>query len=546
MLLPSQRNRAREERRLIMQTTHLTQCLFPALLAAGLLRPAPALAWSGYIVSFSTNSFTANKTSDVHVRVKNTGATVNFAVECKNIPSGWNVNDGEPLDLDNYRMQQVNAGATVDFGPFKVTPSSGGSAVLHWALHSEDWLSWTLLDEEYQFVSALGPPGFFNLTSPGANAVGQSPKPSFSWGSSSGASGYRFEIADFLPLFPRQIRLGNVTSWTCDQTLAYLGQYYWRVVATNAAGETEANGSWRRFTVVSPPTPVVQAVQPPVTITSVFFPASVRVSNPSPYAAEFDVRLEDLATPFPFPCNPWTVFATPRTNLLFQGYEVRTIQFTVQATSPGTHELRAQAVSSGRTNWSGAQRSVSIAYPCAHPIQVVPPSVLPPAPCVGEPVALSPTLRNTCALEVCVEVQTLIRSSLGGSQLLGQQPVCLAAGQSAVFALNVSLPAVGMNQVCLRTRLQGACWTEPWEETCFSLAAESCQPLRLTRPSLDGGVFRLTLTGAPGATCTVEASPNLENWTAVSTNQIPMSGTIQISGPSHVGLAAQFYRAYLR
>ena len=67
-------------------------------------------------------------------------------------------------------------------------------------------------------------------------------------------SGYRVEVTGDLlgapnPAHFRDKDLGNVTSWTLDTALGWGTVNWWHVLATNAAGQTECTGSWRKFTV---------------------------------------------------------------------------------------------------------------------------------------------------------------------------------------------------------------------------------------------------------------------------------------------------------
>ena len=133
--------------------------LFILMFAVG-LSAAPAFsAYSGNIVSFSTSTFLAGSTTDLYVTVKSTGGAVDMAVECKNIPAGWSVDDNE-IDLNNYIRKNVSANATVTFGPFKVKPSISGNTTLTWTLHTvSGWgiETWTLLETKSQPVSASTP-----------------------------------------------------------------------------------------------------------------------------------------------------------------------------------------------------------------------------------------------------------------------------------------------------------------------------------------------------------------------------------------------------
>ena len=62
-------------------------------------------------------------------------------------------------------------------------------------------------------------------------------------------------------------------------------------------------------------------------------------------------------------------------------------------------------------------------------------------------------------------------------------------------------------------------------------------------PSVSSGLFQMQLTGPPNASVILQASSNLTNWTAISTNTLPAGG-LPLSWPIGTN-RQQFYRAWL-
>ena len=57
------------------------------------------------------------------------------------------------------------------------------------------------------------------------------------------------------------------------------------------------------------------------------------------------------------------------------------------------------------------------------------------------------------------------------------------------------------------------------------------------------GQFEMTLHGEPGREYWIEASPDLQHWTQVLTNQVDAAGTMQFVDPEAPRLNERFYRA---
>jgi hypothetical protein len=69
-------------------------------------------------------------------------------------------------------------------------------------------------------------------------------------------------------------------------------------------------------------------------------------------------------------------------------------------------------------------------------------------------------------------------------------------------------------------------------------------PPQLSDPRrVAGGGFSFMLIGAPQATYVIQASTNMLNWVAVSTNQLPPSGVMQITDSQAGTISRRYYRA---
>jgi hypothetical protein len=62
-------------------------------------------------------------------------------------------------------------------------------------------------------------------------------------------------------------------------------------------------------------------------------------------------------------------------------------------------------------------------------------------------------------------------------------------------------------------------------------------------PSLSNGVFTFVLNGSADSDYIIQASSNLLNGTAISTNAIPVAGSLIITDPGTSNQPLRFYRA---
>jgi GH25 family lysozyme M1 (1,4-beta-N-acetylmuramidase) len=70
------------------------------------------------------------------------------------------------------------------------------------------------------------------------------------------------------------------------------------------------------------------------------------------------------------------------------------------------------------------------------------------------------------------------------------------------------------------------------------------QPKQLTDMTVSNGEFRFVLNGVEGTTCLIQKSLDLVDWTTISTNTIPVGGSINVTNPAS-GQVIQFYRAVM-
>jgi hypothetical protein len=87
------------------------------------------------------------------------------------------------------------------------------------------------------------PPGAFSLTAPAKGATNVSKTPTFTWGTSSGATSYAIAVSTNSTLTSPVINVSGLTgtSYTSTLTLGSRTKYYWQITATNANGSTTSS-----------------------------------------------------------------------------------------------------------------------------------------------------------------------------------------------------------------------------------------------------------------------------------------------------------------
>ena len=79
----------------------------------------------------------------------------------------------------------------------------------------------------------------------------------------------------------------------------------------------------------------------------------------------------------------------------------------------------------------------------------------------------------------------------------------------------------------------------PLSLTLFTLAPA---PATVAAPVLQDGQLQLLLQGQPGTPYIIQTSPDLANWTSLSTNLLA-GNSVTITNPISAGAPRQFYRA---
>lgn len=99
------------------------------------------------------------------------------------------------------------------------------------------------------------PPAAFDQTAPAADATGVGLRPNFQWEDSLGATSYALEVASDNAFSNVVYTAADIadTNLTIDQDLVGGDTYYWRVIASNAIGNTTATNAPLAFTTGLPP-----------------------------------------------------------------------------------------------------------------------------------------------------------------------------------------------------------------------------------------------------------------------------------------------------
>jgi len=101
----------------------------------------------------------------------------------------------------------------------------------------------------------VGPaPPDFTITSPGNAAIGVDGTPTFSWGTSSGATGYTLQVATDINFTSPIVNQTNLTGTSFSPAVALSPGtvFFWRVFAVGPSGTVAADGSPFTFTTVAP------------------------------------------------------------------------------------------------------------------------------------------------------------------------------------------------------------------------------------------------------------------------------------------------------
>ncbi|WP_439593784.1 discoidin domain-containing protein [Microbacterium sp.] len=166
------------------------------------------------------------------------GATSYAVVVSTNSSYSSPVVNATGLTGTSYTVPSALANSTTYY--WKVTASnSGGSTVA-----SNAGITFTTTG------AATTIPGTFTQTAPAASATGISTNPTLTWGAASGASTYAVVVSTNSSFSNPVVNVTGLTgtSYAVPSGLANNTQYYWRVTATNAAGNRIAGNSGISFT----------------------------------------------------------------------------------------------------------------------------------------------------------------------------------------------------------------------------------------------------------------------------------------------------------
>ncbi|NTW48574.1 MAG: hypothetical protein HGB19_02340, partial [Chlorobiales bacterium] len=161
----------------------------------------------------------------------------------------------------NSSSVQSAGGGIADSVISQLLSALSGSTTYYYRLVAKNQKG-TIAGTEQSFTTLLAPPGVPSLTSPADGATGVSSTPTLSWGSVTWAAGYELQVStvsNFATTVVNQTSL-TATSYAVTPALNAGTQYYWRVLAKNAAGSS-AYSTVRNFTTLAPP-PVPSLTSP--------------------------------------------------------------------------------------------------------------------------------------------------------------------------------------------------------------------------------------------------------------------------------------------
>lgn len=194
----------------------------------------------------------------------NLSSPANGATGVSTTPTlSWNDSSGEA----NYRVQVstdpafgsfvVNDGAVAaNTTGYTVAPALANGTTYYWRVIAETPLSSvTAGNAPFSFVTSV--PTAFSQTSPASGSTGVTLTPTLMWTDAGGETAYRLQIATDAPfttlIYDNLSISANTISFVVPSTVLVGGtQYFWRVRATNAFGETFASNAPFNFTTALP------------------------------------------------------------------------------------------------------------------------------------------------------------------------------------------------------------------------------------------------------------------------------------------------------
>jgi len=232
------------------------------LLFCALARPVLPIVddfHNGNIESFSRSDFLINSFTPVTLVAKNLGGTDWLTIQAVSVPYGWEVraaDGGNQVTRFLKGQEKGNYSFEVKSSPLAPT------GTIKWRL-TGTWYdgSTNFLQDKEQEVTAVFPPGVFNLIEPYPTQENIDLPLTFRWESASGAESYRVELFDDQSGWPSEQPFYQspeipLTSLLYSGPDLFWGQrYWWQVVARNTYSTTVNAGGKASFVTMFPSPP---------------------------------------------------------------------------------------------------------------------------------------------------------------------------------------------------------------------------------------------------------------------------------------------------
>lgn len=128
----------------------------------------------------------------------------------------------------------------------------------YWRVAAKNVYGSSTFTAGWSFSTSALPPAAATLVSPPDSALGVPASPLLAWNPASGAARYTLEVATDPAFSLLVFRDSTLLATTASLTgLAYSTEHFWRVIATNGAGQGPASPVWRFTTAPEPPAPPV-------------------------------------------------------------------------------------------------------------------------------------------------------------------------------------------------------------------------------------------------------------------------------------------------
>ena len=157
-------------------------------------------------------------------------------------------------------------------------------------------------------------------------------------------------------------------------------------------------------------------------------------------------------------------------------------------------------------------------------------------PAIATDVTLTETLPSGLGF-----VATSAGSYSNGPGLLTLNLGSLAVGSNIVCTVTVNPPAQGVYNPTASVSADQADLNTVNNTATVTTTVITVAPAHLSGSGYTSGAFSFTLQGTPGS-YVLQASPDLTNWTSISTNTVSSSGTLQLSDPNAGTYQRRYYR----